>query len=98
MHILITFLKKMPNSRSSSISNRNIMEDVESALDDLEYFDPILSPLEEEKMCMDNICQCLNDCFFMIKQYTEGEESFNVILVDQSLECFQLASKYKICS
>ncbi|EFC50337.1 predicted protein [Naegleria gruberi] len=67
------------------------MEDVESALDDLEYFDPILSPLEEEKMCMDNICQCLNDCFFMIKQYTEGEESFNVILVDQSLECFQLA-------
>ena len=85
----------MPQSKASSYSNRNVMEDVESALDDLEYFEPVLSPQDEEKMCMDSICQCLNDCHFMIKQYTEGEETFNVLLIDQSLECFQLASKFK---
>ncbi|KAG2382535.1 hypothetical protein C9374_005115 [Naegleria lovaniensis] len=80
-------MKQKPTSPA-----QNVMEDVEKALDALEECNPMLNdPLAEEKICMENVCQCLNDCYLLIKQFTDGEEEFNVVLIDQSLECFQLA-------
>lgn len=76
-----------------SLNSSHIMDEVEQALDDLEDYDPIITPLEEERLCMENICQCLKDCYTTIKRFEEGNEQFNVKIIDQSLECFQLAGK-----